>query len=61
MALTDGGPVGRIGDARDAGLQADFVLGRCGYGAALALILTVLIAGLALTQLALLRRNEQRL
>ena len=61
MALTQGGPVGATADARHADLQADVLLGRFGYGAAFALLLTALIAVLALTQLALLRRNEARL
>ena len=42
-------------------LKQTFVLGHFGYGAAFALILTALIAVMALTQLALLRRNEMRL
>ena len=56
-----GGPVGATRDARHAGLQQTFSLGHFGYGAAFALILTALIAVLALTQLALLRLNEARL
>ena len=36
-------------------------LSRYGYGAAFALLLTALIGCMALTQLALLRRNEARL
>jgi raffinose/stachyose/melibiose transport system permease protein len=38
-----------------------FAIGRFGYGAAFALILTGLIAVLALSVLQLLRMNEQRL
>jgi raffinose/stachyose/melibiose transport system permease protein len=60
-ALTDGGPVGATETLTTEVYKQTFVLGRYGYGAALALILTALITGLALTQLALLRRNEERL
>ncbi len=60
-ALTDGGPVGATETLATQVYKQTFVLGRYGYGAALALILTALITGLALTQLALLRRNEERL
>jgi raffinose/stachyose/melibiose transport system permease protein len=60
-ALTDGGPVSATETLTTQVYKQTFVLGRYGYGAALALILTALITGLALTQLALLRRNEERL
>jgi raffinose/stachyose/melibiose transport system permease protein len=60
-ALTDGGPVGATETLATEVYRQTFLLGRYGYGAALALILTALITGLALTQLALLRRNEERL
>ena len=61
MALTGGGPVDATQTLATQIYKQTFFLGRFGYGAAYALILTVLIATLALTQLALLRRNEGRL
>jgi len=60
-ALTDGQPVGATETLALEVYQQTFYLLRFGYGAALALILTALITVFALTQLALLRRNEQRL
>jgi raffinose/stachyose/melibiose transport system permease protein len=61
MALTQGGPVTATETLTTQVYKQTFFLGRFGYGAALALILTALITGLALSQLALLRRNEERL
>jgi raffinose/stachyose/melibiose transport system permease protein len=61
MGLTQGGPVGSTETLATQVYEQTFFLRRFGYGAALALILTALIAVLALTQLALLRRNEERL
>jgi raffinose/stachyose/melibiose transport system permease protein len=61
MALTQGGPVGATETLTTQVYKQTFFLGRFGYGASLALILTALITGLVLTQLALLRRNEERL
>jgi raffinose/stachyose/melibiose transport system permease protein len=61
MAMTQGGPVTATETLATQVYKQTFSLGRFGYGAALALILTALIVGLALTQLALLRRNEERL
>ena len=61
VALTGGGPVDSSETLATQVYQQTFVVGRYGYGAALALILTVLIAALALTQLVVLRRNEERL
>jgi raffinose/stachyose/melibiose transport system permease protein len=61
MALTGGGPVDATETLATQVYQQTFFLGRYGYGAAYALVLTGLIAALALTQLALLRRNESRL
>jgi raffinose/stachyose/melibiose transport system permease protein len=60
MALTQGGPVDATETLATQIYKQTFFLGRFGYGAAFALILTVLVAALALTQLALLRRNEAR-
>jgi len=61
LALTGGGPVTASETLATQVYKQTFYLGRFGYGAAIALILAVLIAGLALVQLALLRMNEQRL
>jgi raffinose/stachyose/melibiose transport system permease protein len=61
MALTQGGPVDASETLATQIYKQTFYLGRFGYGAAFALILTALIAVLALTQLALLRMNEKRL
>jgi raffinose/stachyose/melibiose transport system permease protein len=61
IGLTDGGPVGSTETLATQVYKQTFFLGRYGYGAALALILTALIGVLALTQLFFLRRNESRL
>jgi raffinose/stachyose/melibiose transport system permease protein len=61
LALTQGGPVTATETLATQIYKQTFYLGRFGYGAAFALILTALLAALALAQLALLRKNEQRL
>jgi raffinose/stachyose/melibiose transport system permease protein len=61
LALTDGGPVDSSETLATQIYKNTFSGGRYGYGAALALILAALLASLALVQLAVLRRNEQRL
>ena len=61
IALTEGGPVDATETLATQVYKQTFYLGRFGYGAALALILTALITAVALAQLALLRANEQRL
>jgi raffinose/stachyose/melibiose transport system permease protein len=61
LALTYGGPVDSSETLATQVYKKWFLVGRFGYGGALALILTVLIAALALTQLAVLRKNEERL
>jgi raffinose/stachyose/melibiose transport system permease protein len=61
LGLTDGGPVGASETLGTQIYKQTFYLGHFGYGAAFALIMTVLVAVLALTQLAFLRMNEQRL
>jgi raffinose/stachyose/melibiose transport system permease protein len=61
VALTGGGPVTATYTLAYAIYEDTFVLGHYGYGAALALLVTALIAVMALTQLAVLRRNEARL
>jgi len=61
MALTGGGPVDASETLATQVYEQTWTRGHYGYGAAFALVLTVLITALALTQLALLRRNEGRL
>jgi raffinose/stachyose/melibiose transport system permease protein len=61
LALTGGGPVTATETLATQVWKQTFALGRFGYGAAFALILTGLIAVLALSVLRLLRLNEQRL
>jgi raffinose/stachyose/melibiose transport system permease protein len=61
LALTDGGPAAASETLATQVYRNTFSLGHFGYGSALALILTGLVAALALTQLAVLRRNEERL
>ena len=61
LALTSGGPVTASETLATQVYTQTFSLGRYGYGAAFALILTALIGVIALTQLKLLRMNEQRL
>ena len=60
-ALTNGGPVNATSTMVFEVYEQAFVIGHYGYGAAFALVLSALIAFMALTQLALLRRNEARL
>jgi raffinose/stachyose/melibiose transport system permease protein len=61
FALTGGGPATATETLATQVWEQAFPNGRYGYGAALALILTAMVAGLALIQLAFLRMNEQRL
>jgi raffinose/stachyose/melibiose transport system permease protein len=60
-ALTGGGPAGASETIALQVYKQTFTVGRFGYGAALALVQAGLIAVVALVQLAMLRRNEQRL
>jgi len=60
LALTEGGPAGGTETLATQVYKQMFSAGRFGYSAAFALILTALITVMALTQLALLRRNEAR-
>jgi len=60
-ALTNGGPVAATETLSTQIYSQTFALGRFGYGSAFALLLAALLAVAALTQLALLRRNEARL
>jgi raffinose/stachyose/melibiose transport system permease protein len=65
LAMTNGGPIGPNGGATQTLAtelyQQTFVYGRFGYGAALAVILSLLIAVLAITQTIILRARERRL
>jgi len=61
LALTDAGPAGASATLATEIYEQTFFELRYGYGAALALILTLLITAIALGQIVVLRRNEQRL
>jgi raffinose/stachyose/melibiose transport system permease protein len=61
LALTNGGPLNATETLSTQVWKQTFVNGRFGYGAALAVVLTVLVAVVSLLQLALLRANERRL
>jgi raffinose/stachyose/melibiose transport system permease protein len=61
VALTNGGPALATETLATQVYEQTFSFGRYGYGAAMALILTALVVTIALTQLALLRLNEQTL
>jgi raffinose/stachyose/melibiose transport system permease protein len=60
-ALTGGGPYGATETLATQIYGVTFVQGRFGYGAAYALLLTILVSVVAVTQLAVFRRNESRL
>jgi len=61
LALTGGGPVSASETLGTQVYKQTFYLGRYGYGAAFAVLLTVMVAVLALTQLVFLRMREQRI
>jgi len=61
LALTGGGPVTSSETLATQVYKQTFVNGRFGYGAALALVLTVLIAIASLVQLGILRARESRI
>jgi raffinose/stachyose/melibiose transport system permease protein len=61
IALTNGGPVGASETLATQVWKQTFVNGRFGYGAANALILTALVAAVAIVQLVILRRREARI
>jgi raffinose/stachyose/melibiose transport system permease protein len=61
MALTNGGPVDASETLATQVYKQTFVAGRFGYGAALGLVLVAVVCVLALTQLAVMRRHEERL
>lgn len=61
LALTGGGPVGASETLSTMMWKQTWVNGRFGYGAAVALVLTLLVGVLAITQTVLLRRREARI
>jgi raffinose/stachyose/melibiose transport system permease protein len=61
LALTGGGPVDASETLATQVYKQTFVNGRFGYGAALALVLTLLIAVIAVAQLAVLRARENKI
>ncbi|MDW8338416.1 MAG: sugar ABC transporter permease [Thermoleophilia bacterium] len=61
LALTGGGPVDASETLATQIYKQTFAFGRFGYGAALSLVLTVLITAMALAQLSILRYRERRL
>jgi raffinose/stachyose/melibiose transport system permease protein len=61
IALTGGGPVTATETLATQVYKQTFVFTRFGYGAAVALFLTVLVAAITLVQAAALRSREYRL
>jgi raffinose/stachyose/melibiose transport system permease protein len=61
MALTAGGPVGATETLATQVYKQTFVNGQFGYGAALAIVLTLIIAVIGFAQLIVLRRNERQI
>ena len=61
LGITGGGPVNASQTLASEVWEQTFVNGRFGYGAALALVLTVLIAVFAVTQVTVLRLREKRI
>ena len=61
MALTGGGPAGASETLATQVYAQTFVAGRFGYGAALALVLTALVAIVSVGQQVILRRGERKL
>jgi raffinose/stachyose/melibiose transport system permease protein len=61
LALTGGGPVYASETLASQVYTQTWVYGRFGYGAALSLLLTLLVAVIAITQVLFLRRREARL
>jgi raffinose/stachyose/melibiose transport system permease protein len=61
IGVTSGGPANATETLATQVYNQTFVFGKYGYGAALALILTALVAVLVVTQAALLRAREMRL
>jgi len=60
MALTAGGPVGATETLATQVYKQTFVNGQFGYGAALSVVMTLLIALIGFAQLIVLRRNERQ-
>jgi raffinose/stachyose/melibiose transport system permease protein len=58
MALTGGGPSGATETLATLVYKQTFTYGRFGYGAALSILLTLLVAALAIIQLVATRRKE---
>ena len=61
IALTSGGPDGATETLATQVYSQTFIYGRFGYGAAFALIMTIIIVVVSAIQLAILRRREARL
>jgi raffinose/stachyose/melibiose transport system permease protein len=61
LALTGGGPVDASETLATQIYKQTFAFGRYGYGAAISLVLTVLITVLAVAQLVVLRAREKKL
>jgi raffinose/stachyose/melibiose transport system permease protein len=61
LALTGGGPVGASETLSTEVWKQTFVFGRFGFGAALSLMLAVLVFAVTITQLLILRAREARL
>ncbi|MGP3533239.1 carbohydrate ABC transporter permease [Microbacterium sp. RD1] len=59
MALTAGGPVGATETLATQVYKQTFVNGQFGYGAALSVVLTILVALIGFAQLVVLRRRER--
>lgn len=59
MALTAGGPVGATETLATQVYKQTFVNGQFGYGAALSVVMTILIALIGFAQLIVLRRRER--
>ena len=61
MALTAGGPVGATETLATQVYKQTFVNGQFGYGAALSVVMTLLIALIGFAQLIVLRRRERQI
>jgi raffinose/stachyose/melibiose transport system permease protein len=61
LGLTAGGPVGATETLATQVWKQSFADGRFGYGAALSIVLTLIIGTLAMLQLVVLRRQERHL
>lgn len=61
MALTNGGPNGLTESLATLIYKETYVYGNFGYGAALSLVLTIVVAIVALAQLTLLRKREEEM